>query len=313
MRDQIFWNVLSHQGCSGNRTWVLYKTVSVLKCWDTSLAPSYKYRAIPCLCLTSLFQYLWDEHFFLSLQFYLGPQSLNFMVGTINHKIFSLYLNSLINVLNYHKGNNWDADFVCLFWGRVYFTAVIQDVGTGARRQYLMCRSWRSPVKTFLPLSSILMNIYPTVYGHFGYSNFGVLQVGHHGPFFCAHTFVHICWLYCQKWDFWVIGNKFFNFSNYRGMDFSVAAPVYSPPIAVLKAALFQILTDVWNSLPLLHAGRGTVVPVCNSVFPRWHTESYTCGNPLQAPARVICPSFHCLTCLWSFWTCWLLFVFFFF
>lgn len=91
--------------------------------------------------------------FFLSLQFYLGPQSLNFMIGTINHKIFSLYLNSLINVLNYHKGNNWDADFVCLFWGRVYFTAVIQDVGTGARRQYLMCRSWRSPVKTFLPLS----------------------------------------------------------------------------------------------------------------------------------------------------------------
>lgn len=98
--------------------------------------------------------------FFLSLQFYLGPQSLNFMVGTINHEIFSLYLNSLINVLNYHKGNNWDTYFACLFWGRVYFTAIIQDVGIGTRRQYLMCRSWRSPVRTFLPLSSILMNIY---------------------------------------------------------------------------------------------------------------------------------------------------------
>lgn len=120
--------------------------------------------------------------------------------------------------------------------------------------------------------------------------------------FFCAHTFVHICWLYCQKWDFWVIGNKFFNFSNYRGMDFSVAGPVNS---------LLQILTDVWNGLPFLHAGRGTVVPVCNSVFPGWHTESHSCRTPLQAPAQVICPSFQCVTCLWLFWTCWLLFGFF--
>lgn len=72
MRDQIwFWatmDVLETEPGSFTRA------VSVLKCWDISLAPSCKYRTIPCLCLTSLLQHIYEinlqaEHFFCPYSF----------------------------------------------------------------------------------------------------------------------------------------------------------------------------------------------------------------------------------------------------
>lgn len=72
-RDQIFWfwaskDVLETEPGSFTRA------VSVLKCWDISIASSCKYRTIPCLCLTSLLQHIYEinlqaEHFFCPYSF----------------------------------------------------------------------------------------------------------------------------------------------------------------------------------------------------------------------------------------------------
>lgn len=191
-----------------------------------------------------------------------------------------------------------------------------------------MLRPWRSPVRTFfLPLSSILMNIHPTVYEHFDYSDFGVLQVSHYEHFFVQ---VHLCiyadytsrneisglqWtnisILAAQWDGLQCGCT--NWESIHGSDESVS--VLSPH----RCLKWPPLSSPWGQRP---CGSCLWRRRRNLVFPWWHTKSYTLWTSQWGSSSSTCsshlPCFDCVSCLCLllqvlciFWMSQLLFVFF--